>query len=143
LYSVDELKSFAENPLYKGACMDLKLSDQPGLNLFILFSKVPVINLTLPPYNMQSTWAGDYEDENYRKYWPNDASTPYIIHWAGTRMDTGRPIDQLFLQYLTPVERKLWDEQVAQNTAKRASLYYRLRRNISRIKNTLRNINYE
>jgi len=112
LFDFKSLKETVENPLYKEDCLNWKTYDQVALNLLVHLSKVNVQNLTLPPYNMESTWAGDY-GEDYERYWKNPEKKPYLIHWAGCKMDTNRPIDALFLNYLSAEEKEGWDIQLS------------------------------
>ena len=108
LYSFADLRAMAEQPDCRGTCLELPYHEQPGLNLLVWRSGIPVTNLTLPPVNMESTWAGDYP-EAYGQYWSDRGLQPYLIHWAGLRMDVSRPIDDLFLRLLTQEERREWD----------------------------------
>ncbi len=135
MFTVETLKQTVENPLYSDACLNSKTYDQVALNLLVHLSKVPVTNLTLPPYNMQSTWAGDYTDENYQRYWINESKKPYLIHWAGCKMYTGRPIDQLFINYLTDNERLEWNKKL--NDVKKTGGYKKFRRKLSLLKQAL------
>lgn len=112
LYSFDELRAAAEAPDAIGTCLQHRHHEQPGLNLLVWKSGVDVTNLTLPPMNMESTWAGDYPG-SYQQYWTDENRRPYLIHWAGTRMDTARPINEIFLNFLTEEERREWDSDVA------------------------------
>ena len=106
LYDFDNLKKTAEQPDYKPACIDFKFHEQPGLNLLVNLTGVSVTNITLQPYYMESTWAGDYKDDNYERFWKNEERKPYIIHWAGCEMNVNRPIDELFLDFLTNNEKE-------------------------------------
>lgn len=111
------LRRAAEDPAHAPTCF-YPLTDQPGVNLLQLLSGVPYTNLTLPPVAMESTWAGDYPDAGYAEtYWRDEARKPYLIHWAGTPMNTERPIHQLFYDYLTPEELAEWREQVRAKAA--------------------------
>lgn len=131
LYDFDELKKVAEQPAYKPTCIDFKFHEQPGLNLLVNCTHVPVSNLTLQPYCMESTWAGDYNDENYERFWIDENRKPYLLHWAGCQMNINRPVDKLFLEYLTVDERNEWDKQiqlrVATQNKMRNRLYGRLK----------------
>jgi len=109
LYDLNTLDEVIKNPLHHEA---LSEHDQISINLFVFLSGVKITNTTLPPYNIESTWAGDYLYDNYSDYWINKDKKPYIIHWAGCKMDIGRPIDQLFLNYLTDVERQEWEKKL-------------------------------
>ncbi len=113
LYDREGLIATASAPDHAATCLQLPYHDQPGLNLLVNLSGVPVHNLTLPPVRMESTWAGDYPDADYAATWTEKARAPYLIHWAGCDMAQPRPIDRLFLDYLTPDERKEWDASVA------------------------------
>jgi hypothetical protein len=106
LYTFEELKRTAEK--FAATCLRLPYHEQPGLNLLVHEAGVEVTNLTLPPQAMESTWAGDYAG-GYEEYWSDARRKPYLIHWAGTAMDAGRPIDKLFYNYLTAAEKKEWD----------------------------------
>jgi hypothetical protein len=112
LFGIQELKSRAESQDFSSTCLTFPYHDQPGVNLLVASTSIPVHNLTLPPHNMQSTWAGDYIDADFERFWVDEESKPYIIHWAGTPMWTSRSIDNLFLQYLTADENAQWSLQV-------------------------------
>src|SRR6185437_3440065 len=135
LYTLDDLKAtclkykstlLVDTPLYK---------DQPAINLLVNLSPVTISNLTLPPYDMESTWAGSYTNKDYEKYWTTERKKPYLIHWAGCLMNTGRPIDKLFLQYLTKKEKEEWERQL-QN--KKDSFLSRIRVRLSKFKKGLK-----
>ncbi len=106
LYSFEELKRTAAR--FAETCLRLPYHDQPGMNLLVHESGAEITNLTLPPNAMESTWAGDYAD-GYEGFWSDARRKPYLIHWAGTPMDAGRPIDKLFYDYLTASEKAEWD----------------------------------
>ncbi len=100
------LQARARQPSFERTVLRFPFHEQPGLNLLVLTSGVPVQNLTLCPGQMESTWAGDYDDADYRRTWTSPERTPYLIHWAGTAMGDGRPIHELFLNHLTQEERE-------------------------------------
>jgi hypothetical protein len=131
LYDFPSLKKQAEEPDFKATCVDCRFNDQSGVNQLVNATGVRVTNLTMPPHNMQSTWAGDY-DGDYRRYWRNDDETPYLIHWAGVPMYVPRTIHEIFYNYLTTVERSEWDREVTANLqrhlAKNRTVRGRLRR---------------
>lgn len=108
LYTEETLFKQAETPGFIDTCLTFPYHDQPGMNLLVHETRVAVRNLTLSPWNMQSTWAGDYNGD-YRPYWTTSETTPYLIHWAGIAMLSPRPINQLFLERLEPAERAEWD----------------------------------
>lgn len=114
LFDIEELKAVAMRSDFVKTCMRFPPStDQEGLNLLVFESGVKITNLTLPPVCMESTWAGDYPAD-YEPYWADLQSKPYLIHWAGIHMDVPRPINQIFYNFLTQVEKAEWDEQVRQ-----------------------------
>ena len=114
LFDVEELKAVAMRPDIVKTCMRFPpSSDQAALNLLIFESGIKVTNLTLPPSCMESTWAGDYPAD-YEHYWTDPQRKPYLIHWAGTRMDVPRPINQIFYNFLTQAEKAEWNEEVRQ-----------------------------
>jgi hypothetical protein len=111
LYAFDKLAATAARPEFIRTCLRFPFHEQPGLNLLVLHSGVGITNLTLPPFCMESTWAGDYPAE-YVKYWQEPKRQPHLIHWAGLPMDVPRPINQLFYSFLTPAEKADWDAQI-------------------------------
>lgn len=111
LFSVNELKSRAMQPDFVNTCIRFPFHDQPGLNLLVLASGIKVTNLTLPPYCMESTWAGDYPQE-YEYYWQELERKPYLIHWAGISLYMSRPINSIFYNFLSSEEKTEWNQQV-------------------------------
>jgi len=105
------LRERCESADFKETCLTFPYHEQPGVNLLVRSTGVPVQNLTLPPWNMQSSWAGDYPDE-FRQYWKTPDETPYLIHWAGIHMAQSRPIDGLIEQHLTPDEQDEWMQHI-------------------------------
>lgn len=139
LYDVGALRARAESAEFAATCLRLRYHEQPGVNLLVNATGVPVHNLTLPPWNQQSTWAGDYAGE-YTRYWKTEAETPYLIHWAGVPMHSERPINALFLDFLTASEKAEWAQHLAaarqRHEAARSSLrgrLSRLRRGVKRL----------
>ena len=118
LYSFDALKRTAAK--FAATCLRLPHHEQPGMNLLVHEAGVEISNLTLPPHCMESTWAGDYAGA-YEEFWRDARRKPYLIHWAGTPKDTPRPIDKLFMEFLTAEEKTEWNAQVtAANKRKNA-----------------------
>ncbi len=110
LYTFDTLKERAESREFIETCLGDPFHEQPGINLLVANSGVTINNLTLPPINMESTWAGDYEKE-YKCHWKNETIKPYLIHWAGgVATHTNYPINALFEEYLTKKEIGEWNE---------------------------------
>ncbi len=110
LYDFEGLKRAAMK--FAATCLRLPYHEQPGMNLLVHEAGVEIFNLTLPPHCMESTWAGDYAGA-YEDFWRDARRKPYLIHWAGTAMDAGRPIDTLFYNYLTAAEKSEWTAQIA------------------------------
>lgn len=132
LYTPESLAAVAESDEFAEACIRFRYHEQPGINQLVLATDIPRVNLTLPPYCMESTWAGDYPGE-YEHLWHDPGRTPYLIHWAGpTTLDTERPINRLFYEHLTATEIKEWKaiqrRRVAQADAERRRAQNPLRR---------------
>ncbi len=117
LYTLEELQRTCELPEFAPTCLYYRLRDQFALNMLVNTTDVQVTNLTLPPLCMESTWAGDYDDDRYAHYWQQEARKPYIIHWAGVPMNQPRPINGLFYEFLTRAEREEWNQQVQRKYA--------------------------
>jgi len=133
LYNFDDLRSICENPANINTCLHFPFHDQPGLNLLVNKTDIAITNVLLIS-NMESTWAGEYTGE-YEKYWTEEFKKPYIIHWAGCEMDINRPIDQLFLNYLTKTEKEEWDASLKN---KKESISRRIGKRLSKFKNGLK-----
>jgi hypothetical protein len=110
LYSRQSLLATAESAESRDACLDYPTHEQPGLNQLVIASGVEVTNLTLPPNQMASTWAGDYPGA-FEPLWADLPVKPYLIHWAGGTLDQDLPINEIFYSYLTHAERAEWNEQ--------------------------------
>ncbi len=100
----ETLKELSEDVRYRQTILDHDFHEQPGIVLLVNLLADSITNLTFPPFSMESTWAGDY-DMAYESYWTNPDRRPYLIHWAGEKVDPGKDISQLFLQFLTETER--------------------------------------
>lgn len=85
--------------------------------MLVNHASVSIKNVSLPPLCMESTWAGDYDTEDFERYWQDEARKPYIMHWAGIHMNKPRPINRLFYDFLTHSERQEWDQQVSRRYA--------------------------
>ncbi|HEU4678140.1 MAG TPA: hypothetical protein VFS35_01385 [Terrimicrobiaceae bacterium] len=119
LYSLTELESTCAK--YSKTCLLSPHHEQPGINLLALVSGVAVTNLCLPPHNMESTMAVDYERRtDWENVWKK-GRRPYFIHYAGGRADSDFPISKIFFDYLTEAERKEW--MAAEEKANKASLH--------------------
>jgi hypothetical protein len=120
LYTDEELKRTCLDPRYSEICLRFPFHDQPGIVLLVNLTDVPIHNLTLPPRDVESSWAGDYEDDNYERYWKDDARKPYLLHWAGCFLSNPLPIDELFKKHLTPAELEEWNKEVARKVQQEA-----------------------
>jgi hypothetical protein len=126
LFQWTSLRAMAEDERYRMVCMHQNMHEQPGINLLVNLSGVYINNLTLPPYNMESTWAGDYTSDDYEKYWIDEKKKPFIIHWAGRSSQMLYPIDKLFFRFLNEEEQKQWKPV----PPKRNGILQRLKRNL-------------
>jgi len=118
LYSEPALKETCERPENAFTC--LHDNDQTGLNLLVALRGVVPTNLNLPPFEMESTWAGDYPGE-YEPLWREAGRKPMFIHWAGPVLNDPcetRPINRLFLEFLTAAERHEWEAMQAEKLAR-------------------------
>lgn len=111
LYTEASLRQAAEEPDALFTC--LRDNDQTGLNLLAARRGVVPTNLNLPPFEMESTWAGDYPGA-YEPLWCAPGRKPLFIHWAGPVLHEERPINRLFLDLLTTEERGEWEALQAQ-----------------------------
>lgn len=107
LYTLDRLKEIAHSHWACDTVLKHPFHEQPGMNLLVHAADIAVVNLTLPPHLMESTWAGDY-GEDFERYWADDTRRPWLIHWAGRKMNGQVAIDELFLQYLSENERSAY-----------------------------------
>jgi hypothetical protein len=111
LYTHESLYRVATSADFFDACIRYPLHEQPGINQLVLATDIPRTNLTLPPHNMQSTWAGDYPG-GFEHLLRDSATAPYLIHWAGpNQFDIARPINRLFFDLFTPEELAEWESQ--------------------------------
>lgn len=135
LYTHESLYRTATSEPFVDACVRYRWHEQPGINQLVLSTDIPRTNLTLPPHNMESTWAGDYPGE-YEHLWRDPAKQPYLIHWAGPHtLDVERPINQLFYDWLTKGELREWQDLQRRRTAVAA---LRKRRDHSFLRRTAR-----
>jgi hypothetical protein len=105
LYDVQQLVTFCEHQYTDTLFKKTQLyKDQAGINLLVNYKNIPISNLTLPPVNMESTWAGDYLDEDAFHYFETH-DKPYLVHWAGTPIRHDLYINKYFFTFLTPQER--------------------------------------
>lgn len=131
LYTHESLFAAATSPEFVEACIRYPYHEQPGINQLVLATDIPRLNLTLPPFNMESTWAGDYPGE-YEHLWSDPQKKPYLIHWAGpTTLDADRPINRLFYDYLTAAETEEW-RALQRRRAAQAKVEHRRAHNLFR-----------
>ena len=95
------LRRVASAPEHVHTCLRLPY-EQPGVNLLALLSGVPMQHLTLPPVAMESTWAGDYDDADFRRFWRDERNRPLSAP-LGRRGDAPAPADpRAFLRVSDP-----------------------------------------
>ena len=105
IYTEVKLREVLGDPATAKTC--LYDTDQTGLVLLLAMAGVKPRNLNLPPYPMESTWAGDYPGE-FESLWQDPQRKPFFIHWAGPVLDEDRPINELFYKFLTKGEKEEW-----------------------------------
>jgi hypothetical protein len=98
LYSFGELQSLAEKQEYRNTTLLFPFHDQPGMNLLVGIHSTPYTNLTLPPYCLASSWAGDYL--RGEAPWWHKEQAPYLMHWAGVPLAGDFSIHTLWRHYL-------------------------------------------
>lgn len=107
LYDLIELIHFCENNYLDTLFHKNYLyKDQAGINLLVNYKNIDVCNLTLPPYNMDSTWAGDYLTAARINYLEKSNSKPYLIHWAGVRIKNNEGIHKYLFDLLDEHEKR-------------------------------------
>jgi hypothetical protein len=136
LYKVEELINICEH-MFRDTLFDNNYlyKDQAGINLLVNLKDVEISNLTLPPYNLESSWAGDYK-QHYSRYWNRAETKPYLLHWAGCTMNEGSAADELFFGYLDAAELAEW--HILENRNKLSA--NRLRGKIRKLSRLLRTI---
>jgi hypothetical protein len=123
LYTVEELKQTCLDPRYANTCFNF---DQCGTVLLVNLSRVKITNLTLPPVNMESTWAGSYEEDNFEELWVDESRKPYLLHWAGIYWPVAA--DRLLANFLTADEQQILAADAELRLRKRRSLKSRYRK---------------
>src|SRR5262249_46540150 len=81
LYTSKDLIETVSKPECRDTCL-IGNDDQKGMNLLAFLSEVPFTNLTLPPYNMESSWTGDYQP-GAKQFWQDPERMPYLLHYYG------------------------------------------------------------
>ena len=111
-YSLTELIEVCQGDEYKNTVLEFPYHEQPGLNMLAHSSSVRYTNLTLPPANLESSWAGDYLDSlpdlTYEK-------SAYLLHWAGMTSGQRNKCDELYLKYLSNQEKQKLEQQELSN----------------------------
>lgn len=141
LYSVEKLKKVCLGKYRKTLMDQINIyKDQVAINLLVHLTGISVTNLTLPPFNMQSTWAGDYAQEGFeKKYWLEAAKIPYIIHWAGVPKYKKIAINTYFYKYLTETEKREWGTFIkAERKRRQEWSIQNLKTRLHQIKNVLK-----
>lgn len=106
LYSREELPDLLLSSRFRPVCLDSPFHEQPGMNLLVLERGISVTNLTLPPASLESSWAGDYRDANFSRYWEDESRKPFLLHWAGRVLKQNLPVNELYFQFLSAEERR-------------------------------------
>ncbi len=133
LYTPELLRKTAEDARYRDMTLYPPFHEQVGLNLLVYLAAPPFVNLTQPPLEVESSWAGDYPGA-FEPYWKDEAKRPYLIHWAGGVAQKNPPINELFLSHLTSAERKEWKERQKRKKSKNRTPAKRLRGVLRRIR---------
>jgi hypothetical protein len=102
LFSLRQLQSLAEDNRYRPIILQNRFHEQPGFNLLVHLSGIQVTNLTLPPYCMESSWAGDYRSDPRLALPPE--KVPLFIHFAGQKVSRQHPLFSLYQPLLQPGE---------------------------------------
>lgn len=134
LYSFEQLREHCESEGFRNTCLTFPHHDQPGINLLVNASGVVINNMTLPPLRMESTWAGDYIDAHFERFWVDNQRKPYLIHWAGCDMSKARPIDRLMEDFLLPEELDGWRQEIRSRSEKMKAIERSLRGRLRRWK---------
>jgi len=142
LYSTKDLIEITKREKYFDTCINFPFHDQPGMNLLVHSTDVKILNLTLPPTYMESTWAGDYKN-NYEQFWQDETRKPYIIHWAGTKPGLKKlKIDEVFFNYLNEKEKYDWfqslnvkDNQIKDFITNKLNKVRKIKNNLNKILN--------
>lgn len=103
LYTLDSLQAACRQMPH--TCIHFPYHEQPALNYLVHAAGAPITSLTLPPHNIASSWAGHYLDRT-PPFWSDNTRAPFMLHWAGRKFSGQYPVDEIFLQYLTPDERQ-------------------------------------
>lgn len=144
LYNNESLRQMLLQTEVASTALDGRFHEQAGINLLVLKSGVEITNLTLPPTLMESTWAGDYEQEtmsDYERYWKNPTQKPYLIHYAGCSLNRSISLNQLFFKYFNSEERIQLEEELGKFIAN--TLHHRTpkwRRFLSQVKQIYKSI---
>lgn len=85
-------------------CIHFPYHEQPAINYLVHASGCQMTSLTLPPYNIESSWAGHYISQT-EPFWADESKMPFMLHWAGRKFSGEYPVDELFLKYLNAAER--------------------------------------
>jgi hypothetical protein len=113
LFDLKELTELLHDPVHSHHVFDSNPPwDQGGFNYLFALTKRKQINLTLPPFNMESTWAADYPVD-FCCEWESEEQTPYLIHWAGSCLYQKLAINSIFESFLSDSEKKQLDEKRA------------------------------
>ena len=102
LYAFEALQAACER--FPVTCLRFPYHEQPAVNILAHLSSVPITSLTLPPHNIESSWAGHYINRA-PPFWGDEKTKPFLLHWAGRKFSGRCAVDELFLAHLNPAER--------------------------------------
>ena len=127
IYTLKSLKETCLGEFRKTLLDEINIyKDQVAMNLLVSLSNTKVTNLTLPPTNMQSTWAGDYVEDNLEElYWNIEEDKPYILHWAGVPKFIKLPVNKYFLKFLNPQELEEWNDYISKEERQSKNISFR------------------
>lgn len=107
LFTVENLIRKITEPDFIDTCLNSPVHEQPAMNLLVATHSIKFTNITLPPYNFESSWAGDYKD-NIGFNLLNSPKGPYMVHWAGFPLIYTDKINNIFYSYMTEKEKNEW-----------------------------------
>ena len=105
LFTVEDLIKKITAPDFRDICLNSEVHEQPAMNLLIATHDIKFTNITLPPHNYESSWAGDYKDEvGFKLLYTSKG--PYLIHWAGISLRHINKVNNIFYSHLNEAEKK-------------------------------------
>lgn len=137
LYDLESLIQRGEDPAYRSTVLDNPFHEQPGIVLLVNLSGCPITNMTLPPWNMESTWAGDYRGFNDLPDFVSSRSEecPFLIHWAGCSYEETIPFNSMVKGFLSNEE---WEQICRERPLRKLSKWRRIKLHLRNIVEILR-----